>query len=184
MKSNIIHISSLSQSRSAAGASLEDVVSSMKDARSSYDLTQTLHGIKTLSARLHRESTQNMAALKELGIWCYFAYQQGSDIQFLHQANNYLRVVASTEPYDLECDMYHAFALWGMIQQGVANETEENRCFRLLKRCSQGSVCQVPQLAAVWFRLGLLYQSGVGCIQNRFQAEACFQKARQYGLDC
>ena len=121
---------------------------------------------------------------KELGIWCYFAYLQGAQFDFLLQAESCLNKVNTKEGIDAEIIMYSAFVLWSKWQSGNAQENDMNRCFVLFEQCASYDSVLIPQPEVVWYRLGYLYQYGFGCSRNCNKAAECFERARSMGLDC
>lgn len=121
---------------------------------------------------------------KELGIWCYFAYLQGAQFEFLLQAESCLNKVNTKEGADAEIVMYSAFVLWSKWQSGNARGNDVNRCFMLLEQCTWYDSVLIPQPEVVWYRLGYLYQNGFGCSRNFNKAAECFEHARGMGFDC
>lgn len=139
---------------------------------------------QTQLAQRMRAKVQIRVLLKELGIWCYLAYTQGADERFLNQAKWCLTRLCNTYGSDVEAEMYLAFTLWSKWNLRKAQPGDMKRCFTLLSHCAEADPLAESQLDAVWFRLGYLYQVGVGCKKNKDTAQYCYAQARQYGLDC
>ena len=131
-----------------------------------------------------RAQSRERLLFKELGIWCYLSYIQGACDDFLVQAERCLKCVCDLYGSDIETEKYLSFVLWSKWQIRKAQPGDMARCFTLLSHCIQADPLFVSQLDAVWFRLGYLYQIGLGCTQNREKASFCFEQARQLGLDC
>lgn len=136
-----------------------------------------------MNAFLRAQSRERLL-FKELGIWCYLSYIQGARDDFLVQAERCLKRVCDLYGSDIETEKYLSFVLWSKWQIRKAQPGDMARCFTLLSHCIQADPLFVSQLDAVWFRLGYLYQIGLGCTQNREKASFCFEQARQLGLDC
>lgn len=136
-----------------------------------------------MNAFLRAQSRERLL-FKELGIWCYLSYIQGARDDFLVQAERCLKRVCDLYGSDIETEKYLSFVLWSKWQIRKAQPGDMSRCFTLLSHCIQADPLFVSQLDAVWFRLGYLYQIGLGCTQNREKASFCFEQARQLGLDC
>lgn len=159
--------------------------------------------------------------LKELGIWCYLAYEEADNEQFLLQAEKCFAaatrafcsrvdgrppLTGASFPYadgrhpstcassscvdgrhssiqlsfDSELNTYYALALWAKIQWYGAPWDDQVRCAELLERCVQDASASLS--GEVWFRLGVVYEKGIGCKPNTQRAQRCFDHARQYGL--
>ena len=131
-----------------------------------------------------RAQSRERLLFKELGIWCYLSYIQGACDDFLVQAERCLKRVCDLYGSDIETEKYLSFVLWSKWQIRKAQPGDMAHCFTLLSHCIQADPLLVSQLDAVWFRLGYLYQIGLGCTQNREKASFCFEQARQLGLDC
>lgn len=131
-----------------------------------------------------RHKSRERLLYKELGIWCYLSYAQGASLPFLLQAELCLRRVCDIYGKDVETAKYLAFVLWSKWQIHKAQPGDMKRCFALLSACSQADALSISQLEVVWFRLGYLYQVGVGCTQDKIKALYCYQQARNLGLDC
>lgn len=145
-------------------------------------------------ARIEDESASyEWLALKELGIWCYLAYEEMDNEQFLLQAEKCF--AAATRAFcsrvdgrhssiqlsfDSELNTYYALALWAKIQWYGAPWDDQVRCAELLERCVQNASASLS--GEVWFRLGVVYEKGIGCKPNTQRAQRCFDHARQYGL--
>lgn len=139
---------------------------------------------RTQLAQRVRAKVQARMLLKELGIWCYFAYIQGADERFLEQSEWCLTRLCNTYGSDVEAEKYLAFVLWSKWHAQKAQSGDMKRCFTLLSHCTEADPLAVSQLDVVWFRLGYLYQVGAGCKKNKDAAQYCYAQARQYGLDC
>lgn len=187
-------------------------------------------------ARIEDESDPSVClVLKELGIWCYLAYEEMDNEQFLFQAEKCFAAATrafcsrvdgrhpstrASSPYadgrhpstcasfpcvdgqhpstcasslcvdgrhssiqlsfDSELNTYYALALWAKIQWYGAPWDDQVRCAELLERCVQDASASL--LGEVWFRLGVVYEKGIGCKPNTQRAQRCFDHARQYGL--
>lgn len=173
-------------------------------------------------ARIEDESAPyEWFALKELGIWCYLAYEEMDNEQFLFQTEKcfaaatraFCSRVDGRHPsarasfpcvdgqhpstcassscvdgrhssiqlsFDSELNTYYALALWAKIQWYGAPWDDQVRCAELLERCVQDASASL--LGEVWFRLGVVYEKGIGCKPNTQRAQRCFDHARQYGL--
>lgn len=193
------------------------------------DYATTLRQITFLSdaiasarARIEDESDPSVClVLKELGIWCYLAYEEMDNEQFLFQAEKCFAAAtrafcsrvdgrhpstrasfpcvdgqhSSTRAssscvdgrhssiqlsFDSELNTYYALALWAKIQWYGAPWDDQVRCAELLERCVQDASASLS--GEVWFRLGVVYEKGIGCKPNTRRAQRCFDHARQYGL--
>lgn len=178
--------------------------------------------ITSVRARTEDESDQfARLVLKELGIWCYLAYGEMDNEQFLLQAEKcfaaatraFCSRVDGRHPstrasfpcvdgqhpsacvssscvdgrhssiqlsFDSELNTYYALALWAKIQWYGAPWDDQVRCAELLERCVQDASASLS--GEVWFRLGVVYEKGIGCKPNTQRAQRCFDHARQYGL--
>lgn len=206
--------------------------------------------ITSVRARTEEESAPyEWFALKELGIWCYLAYEEVDNEQFLLQAEKCFAAATrafcsrvdghhpvahvpfsradgrhpstrASSPYadgrhpstrasflcvdgqhpstrassscvdgrhssiqlsfDSELNTYYALALWAKIQWYGAPWDDQVRCAELLERCVQDASASLS--GEVWFRLGVVYEKGIGCKPNTQRAQRCFDHARQYGL--
>ena len=131
-----------------------------------------------------RKKSVEHLLVKELGIWCYLAYSRGASLDYLLQAEACLKQIYCLEGIDIELEMYYSFVLWSKWQNRLASPGDMDRCAIFLSHCAQSGSFQISQLDTVWFRLGYLYQVGVGCSQDLNKAQACFDRARYYGMDC
>ena len=175
---------------SSANDSVNALLLQVRQMRGNADLVVGFTVVKKLTVALRgclssgKERIVERLLLKELGIWCYLLYQQGAYIDYLNQAATCLRSVRDRHGSDAEVEMYYAFVLWSKIQQGIASQKEQQVCIMCLEACTEKSLYEVPQLGAVWLRLGGLYSKGIGCIQDPLKAKRCFIQARKFGLDC
>ena len=127
--------------------------------------------------------------MKELGIWCYLAFLQGARKEYLTQAQTCLETVHEQHGADAELVQYGAFVLWHKWQNKQATMKEVVRCTTLLRACIREFAPEITQLGVVWFRLGCLYQLGIGManinkIDANRAAQYCFDQARVLGFDC
>lgn len=127
--------------------------------------------------------------MKELGIWCYLVFLQGARKEYLAQAQTCLEAVYEQCGADAELVQYCAFALWHKWQSKQATMREVVRCATLLRVCTQEFASEITQLGVAWFRLGCLYQLGIGMantnkIDTNQAAQYCFDQARASGFDC
>lgn len=153
--------------------------------------------IVSVRARTEDESDQfARLVLKELGIWCYLAYEEMDNEQFLFQAEKCLNAASRRScgsspcinergsfvrlPSDPELNTYYAQVLWAKIQWHSASRSDQILCAELLEQCVQGDSAFLS--GEIWFRLGVVYEKGIGRRPNIQRAQHCFDRARQYGF--
>ena len=149
-------------------------------------------------------------ALKELGIWCYLAFDEAGNEQFLFQAEKCFDAAtrwsrssctcvndhrsfacafsSSTNKRhpsarffsDSELNAYYALVLWAKIQWYGAPWGDQVRCAELLEQCVRGD--SISLSGDMWFRLGVVYEKGIGRSPDARRAQHCFDRARECGL--
>lgn len=145
------------------------------------DLAQALAAASKLSKTSASPQLARLL-LEELAIWCYVAYEQGAADSFLFQAQKCFERYESRYALDAEAKVYCAFILWAKGTLGCASGAEKQRCFSLLRSLVGQEGALMPQREIVWFRLGCLYNEGIGCVRNRKEAKRCFDQARALGF--